>query len=331
MALYDVHRGGNVWPMIDKHCARGHDTAMTAGPRIEAALTRALDRLEGDATPPGLRAAIRDAVLPGGGRLRPTLCLAVTDACGGEISPLAAADVAAAIELLHSASLVHDDLPCFDDAEIRRGRASVQAAHGEELAILAGDGLIVLAFETIAGSPVEPSMLPRLIRVVGSAVGAAGGLVAGQAWESEGEVSLRAYHRAKTGALFQAAASAGAILGGQQAEPWAQFGARLGEAYQVADDLRDTSGDPSVIGKPVGQDAARDRPSAALALGVGGALQRLEQLVAVAMGEIPTCTEPAAIATWLDGFGNRLFDPQPEPVEAVTTRRTGNFAAIRPS
>jgi geranylgeranyl diphosphate synthase type II len=320
-------------PQIDKGCAAGHAApGMHSVERIEAALKRALRTCESPATPPALRAALRHAVFPGGARLRPNLCLSVAAACNAELDFDVQCDVAAALELLHCASLVHDDLPCFDDAAVRRGRPSVHAAFGEELAVLAGDGLIVLAFETIAVARVSPSILPRLIRCVAKGVGANGGLVAGQAWESEQSVGLRTYHKAKTGALFEASARAGALLAlaGNGARSnasavnltsrpsgpdlawakdgsWGEFGARLGEAYQVADDLRDTLDDEANLGKPVGQDMAHDRPNACMTLGIEGALDRLRSLLAQAIEAMPSCAAPEHVIAWVDGFGARLY------------------------
>jgi geranylgeranyl diphosphate synthase type II len=281
--------------------------------RIEVALERALRRCESPATPPRLRAALRHAVFPGGGRLRPNLCLSVAAACGTELELDAQCDVAAALELLHCASLVHDDLPCFDDAPVRRGRPSVHAAFGEALAVLAGDGLIVLAFETIASASVSPKLLSRLIRGVARGVGANGGLVAGQAWESEQSVGLRTYHEAKTGALFEASARAGALLGSNASaaranvDAWGEFGARLGEAYQVADDLRDTLDDTASLGKPVGQDMAHHRPNACMSFGIEGALDRLRTLLDQAIEVMPSCSAPERVIGWVEGFGTKLW------------------------
>src|ERR1700754_4854587 len=141
------------------------------------------------AGPPGLANALRYAVFPGGARIRPRLCLGVALACGDD-QPATANCAAAAIELLHCASLVHDDLPCFDDASLRRGKPSVHAAFGEPLAVLAGDALIVLAFQTMARADCSPRRLTRLITTVGAAVGVPHGIVAGQAWECEAEIDL---------------------------------------------------------------------------------------------------------------------------------------------
>ena len=185
---------------------------------------------------------------------------------------------------------MHDDLPCFDDADTRRGRASVHLAFGEPLAVLAGDALIVLAFQTVAqAGERSPQRLAALLQTVARGVGMPFGIVAGQAWECEPRVRLADYQRAKTGALFTAATLAGAQAAGAPAEPWRALGDWLGEAYQVADDIRDVAADPALLGKPKGQDLALHRPSAATDLGLGGAIQHFDRLIAKAIESIPVC------------------------------------------
>ena len=185
---------------------------------------------------------------------------------------------------------MHDDLPCFDDAPTRRGKASVHRVFGERLAVLAGDALIVLAFETLAtGVKALPQRLPALMMIISRSVGMPTGIVAGQAWECEARVSLSAYQQAKTGALFAAATMAGAAAAGANPEQWRMLGERLGEAYQVADDLRDAAGNAEELGKPVGRDVELGRPSAALELGIKGAIARLDFLVSGALESIPEC------------------------------------------
>jgi len=263
--------------------------------RIEGALSAALAQAEAPGAPPGLAAALRYAVFPGGARIRPKLALAVAEACG-EGDPALAESAAASIELLHCASLVHDDLPCFDDAATRRGKLSVHSAFGEPLAVLAGDALIVMAFQTLArGASSAPERLAPLLLIVARAVGMPFGIVAGQAFECEPRVELSAYHRAKTGSLFAAATVAGAAATGADSAPWRVLGERIGEAYQVADDLRDVAGDPEELGKPVGRDLALDRCSAARELGIDGAIDRLERLVEEAVDSIPACPGAAEL------------------------------------
>ncbi len=263
--------------------------------RIEQSLAQAISVGEAEGCPPKLAGAIRHAVFPGGARIRPQLCLAVAQACGDDDPQLSEA-AASAIELLHCASLVHDDLPCFDDAPTRRGRASVHFAYGESLAVLAGDALIVLAFQTLgAAAGRSPQRLGPLMNTISRGVGMPFGIVAGQAWECEPRVSLADYQRAKTGALFAAATVAGAQAAGAEAEAWRGLGEWLGEAYQVADDIRDVAADPELLGKPIGQDVALCRPSAASELGLGGAIAHFDQLVAAAIEAIPPCRGAAQL------------------------------------
>src|SRR5690349_11323225 len=143
---------------------------MDAVGRIEQALNHAVGRADGPSCPPRLAAAMRAAVFPRGARVRPRICLAVADACG-EDDPAIADAAAASIELLHCASLVHDDMPCFDDAATRRGRPSVHAAFGEPLALLAGDALIVLAFQNLGRTAHAPQRLASLLMLISRSVG----------------------------------------------------------------------------------------------------------------------------------------------------------------
>jgi geranylgeranyl diphosphate synthase, type II len=256
--------------------------------RIDLALAQALALAKGIDSPPTLSAAMRYAIFPGGARIRPRLCLAVAGACR-EDDPHLSAAAAASIELMHCASLVHDDLPCFDDAATRRGRPSVHKAFGERIAVLTGDALLVLAFQSVArAAESAPSRLANLIGIVARAVGAPNGIIAGQSWECEAAVSLAKYQRAKTGALFAAATAAGACAAGHKGE-WQTLGARIGEAYQIADDIRDVVCNEGELGKPTGRDAALDRPNAVLRLGIAPAVDRLQELVGTAIQSIPDC------------------------------------------
>jgi geranylgeranyl diphosphate synthase type II len=263
------------------------DYRMKAITRIEQCLAMALNAVEDPSCPPKLAGAVRHAIFPGGARIRPQLALAVANACGMD-DPRLSEGVAVAIELMHCASLVHDDLPCFDDASSRRGRASVHYAYGEPLAVLTGDALIVLAFQTLASSASQsPLRLPGLMHIIASCVGMPSGIVAGQAWESESRVSLMQYQRAKTGALCVAATTAGALSAGADPKQWQALGDCLGEAYQVADDVRDVMGQADLLGKPVGQDAQHDRPNAIANLGLSGAIGHFESLIQAASDAIP--------------------------------------------
>jgi geranylgeranyl diphosphate synthase, type II len=274
--------------------------------RIRQALERALHDVEGPDCPPRLAAAVRHAVFPGGARIRPQLCVAVAWAHGDDDPALAMA-AAVAIELLHCASLVHDDLPCFDAAPVRRGLPSVHRAFGERLAVLAGDALIVTAFHALATArSSQPARLPAVLATVASGVGLPSGIAAGQAWECEPQVPLRDYQRAKTGSLFAASTMAGALAAGGDAAAWRDLGERLGEAYQVADDIRDVAADPMWLGKPTGRDLALGRPSVAHERGVPDALRHFRALVESAVDAVPSCRGAAALRALVQGESERL-------------------------
>jgi geranylgeranyl diphosphate synthase, type II len=271
---------------------------------IERALEQTIARFEHPAGPPKLAAAIRHSVFPGGARIRPKLCLAVATACNA--SDLSSAmSAAVAIELIHCASLVHDDLPCFDNAAIRRGLPSVHAAFGEPLAVLAGDALIVMAFQSLAIG-FEPTTLPAVLGIVAQGVGVPFGITAGQSWECEPKVQLADYQQAKTGALFSAATRAGAVAAGHCGDGWQEFGELLGEAYQVADDIRDVMSDPASLGKPTGQDTAHSRPSSARELGLGGALDYYNALISRVVASIPKCPGDAQLQALVRAEAERL-------------------------
>ena len=258
--------------------------------RAEEALRSHFQTAAGVGAPPRLQAAMQHAVFSGGARIRPQLCMAVATACGDDAPELTNA-AAVALELMHCASLVHDDMPTFDNADVRRGRPTVHKAFSEPLALLSGDGLIVMAYQVLlqAGRQ-HPERLIMLMDNLSRGVGLPGGIVAGQAWECETAADLAQYQRSKTGALFVSATCAGAIASGRACEPWAPLGAFLGEAYQVADDIRDVLGDIASLGKPVGQDTLNDRPSSAQAMGLEGAIAHFDALIKQAGDAIPDCT-----------------------------------------
>ena len=271
--------------------------------RVDASLRASIDVALAASTPPRLAEAIRFAVFPGGGRLRPYLTLAIAEACG-DGDPALANAFAAGVELMHCASLVHDDMPCFDDANLRRGRPTVHRVFGDATALLVGDGLIVLALETIARAAVaarSPQRALRLVTLLAEAAGPTRGLVAGQAWELEDHAAIEAYHRAKTVALFEAATAGGAIAAGADEEEWRELGRRLGEAYQIADDIADATCHPAQIGKPVGQDDAHARPNAVREHGLEEARARLRHGVDAALRSLPGSAEVEPLRQWLSG------------------------------
>lgn len=298
---------------------------MDLSARIEAAVAEAVligQRSPGgvEAVPGRLAAALGHATMSGGARIRPTILLSVATACGDDRPTLSNA-AAAALELIHCASLVHDDLPAFDNADTRRGKPSVHRAFGEPLAVLAGDSLIVLAFEVLArAGAAVPDRALRLVLSLAQRTGMPGGICAGQAWESEPVVNLGAYHRAKTGSLFVAATQMGAVAAGQEPEPWEELGARIGEAFQVADDLKDALLTEAETGKPAGQDAAHGRPNAVAQMGVQGAVRHLKDILGGAIASIPSCPGEAALAGMVRAYAERMT---PVDLGARRVRVTG--------
>lgn len=264
--------------------------------RIDSAVRLAVKTGQAAPAPAKLSAALEYATTPGGARIRPTILVSVAMACGDDRPEMTDA-AAAALELMHCASLVHDDLPAFDDADMRRGKPSVHKAFSEPLAVLAGDSLIMLAFEILARSAKhDPMRSAQLVLTLARKSGMPGGICAGQGWESEEKIDMRAYHRSKTGALFVAATQMGAAAAGQDPEPWTELGDRIGEAFQVADDLRDAVFDAKTLGKPVGQDDRHGRPNAVAELGIDGATQRYHDILNGAIASIPSCPGEAMLA-----------------------------------
>ncbi len=275
----------------------------------EACLAASVERASAGPCPPLLAQALQYAVFPGGARVRPSLCLAVAHANLGHAPPLACA-AATAIELLHCASLVHDDMPCFDNAATRRGKPALHTVYGEPLALLVGDALIVAAFDGMALAALETgdaAACAALTAIVARGVGSPAGIVAGQAWESEQQVDVSAYHRAKTGALFVAATSAGAAAAGVDYLPWQALGERIGEAYQVADDIQDVMAPAADLDKPTGQDAALGRPSIVAERGLDGAVAYLKQLVEAGRDAVPDCPGRASLHALLEQQSRRFL------------------------
>ena len=205
--------------------------------------------------------SMRDSLFAGGKRLRPILLLAAADAVGAVGSRFLQS--ACALEMIHTYSLIHDDLPAMDDDDYRRGRLTNHKVFGDGMAILAGDGLLTLAFETLLSQPeVAPEILARVAREVAQAAGPAG-MVGGQAidLESEGQLPspdvMKLMHRLKTGALFRASLRAGAMLGGGSEEDLrslTDYAEHFGLAFQITDDILDVTGTEEALGKPIGSD-----------------------------------------------------------------------------
>ena len=229
-------------------------------------------------TPAALGVAMRYAVLDGGKRLRPLLVLAAAKAVEGQRE--AAMRAAVAVELIHAYSLVHDDMPCMDDDALRRGKPTVHVEFGEARAMLAGDAMQALAFEVLTPDDgVEPALQARLVSLLARAAGHQG-MAGGQAIDlaSVGrmldEASLRDMHRRKTGALLQASVLMGAACGPVDAQTWdalAQYGAAIGLAFQVVDDILDVTQASATLGKTAGKDADNNKPTYVSVLGLEAA------------------------------------------------------------
>ena len=260
-------------------------------PAIDEALARMLERAAPATAPLG--EALAHAVLLGGKRMRPALAVAAQDALGDDdANPTAALMAGAAVELIHAYSLVHDDLPAMDDDALRRGQPTVHVVFGEATAILAGDGLLTLAFEHLAAAP-ELSALPtaRRLAMVETLARAAGvaGMVGGQALDMAAtgtrleEGALSQLHQGKTGALIRAALRLGALTAtapsDAQLAALERYGHALGLLFQVTDDLLDATGDTATLGKTAGADAALGKATYVSLLGVRGAEARADALL----------------------------------------------------
>jgi farnesyl diphosphate synthase len=226
-------------------------------------------------TPAGLGEAMRYGVLDGGKRVRPLLVLAASEAVQG--SSEAALRAAVAVELIHAYSLVHDDMPCMDNDVLRRGKPTVHVKYGEAQAMLAGDAMQALAFEVLTPEEgVEPVLMARLCGLLARAAGHAG-MAGGQAIDlaSIGRVLdepvLRDMHRRKTGALLQTSVCMGAACGAASAQAWralSDYGAAVGLAFQVVDDILDVTQASETLGKTAGKDLHHNKPTYVSVLGL---------------------------------------------------------------
>jgi geranylgeranyl diphosphate synthase type II len=246
-----------------------------------------LDRLTryGPDCPAVLKEAIRHSLLSPGKRLRPMLVLMAARACGQQDNT--ALSAACAVEMIHTYSLIHDDLPAMDDDDLRRGVPTCHRLFGEANAILAGDALLAHAFEVLAGSDAPAETVARCCRELASAAGAAS-LVGGQADDLAGEDEepcldrLEAIHHRKTGAMFRVALRLGAIIGGgsdEQITSLETYGSKLGLAFQVTDDLLDKQGDEEQVGKRTGKDAVRGKLTFPGMLGEAESRRRASALI----------------------------------------------------
>lgn len=226
---------------------------------IDEALSECIP--EKNAFPPIIFEAMRYSLFAGGKRLRPIMLMAAADAVGGEGSRYL--NVACGLEMIHTYSLIHDDLPAMDNDDYRRGKLTSHKVFGDGMAILAGDALLTEAFTTMLSQPdVDPRILLTVIKEISAAAGAKG-MIGGQVIDlsSEGKMidleTVELMHQGKTGALFQAALRAGAQLAGAenwQVEALTEYAQQFGLAFQITDDILDVTGSEEKIGKPVGSD-----------------------------------------------------------------------------
>ena len=244
--------------------------------------------------PAGLGEAMRYAVRDGGKRLRPLLVLAACEAVGG--NGHAALRAACAVELIHAYSLVHDDMPCMDNDVLRRGKPTVHVKFGEAGALLAGDALQALAFELLTpeGGQVPPVTQASLCRLLARAAGSAG-MAGGQAIDlaslgaTLNETQLREMHRLKTGALLQGSVMMGAACGECSVtarHALAVYGAAIGLAFQVVDDILDVIADSATLGKTAGKDAEQNKPTYVSVLGLARSRTHAQELLTQALAAL---------------------------------------------
>lgn len=269
--------------------------------RVDDALDHFLP--DEDRMPQSLHKAMRYSIFAGGKRIRPVLMMAACDAVGGHRDHVMPA--ACAMEMIHTYSLIHDDLPAMDDDDFRRGQPTNHKVFGEANAILAGDALLTEAFVLLAndetGGDVDPEVRRRVIQIVARAAGCAG-MVGGQVvdMESEGQEvdlpTLEYIHIHKTGALIKASITIGALLGGADDESLkklSRYGELAGLAFQIADDILDVTADQSELGKDVGSDEARGKATYVSLLGLRQARERADELRDMAMETLSDLGEKA--------------------------------------
>ena len=293
-----------------------------------AEVERALEQYlpSAPACPPRVGEAMRYSLFAGGKRLRPMLALAAAEAVADsvrgdlEAARALALPAACALELIHTYSLVHDDLPAMDDDTLRRGRPTSHVVFGEGQAILAGDALLTEAFALMSREPGDASLAARklrAIRIVADAAGACG-MVGGQAIDLEAAGAgasfdgdgLRAMHARKTGALIRASAAAGAVMAGAteaQLQAIERFASELGLAFQIVDDILDVEGASHSLGKTAGKDAAAGKPTYPALFGLEASRRMAADCVGRALGALEAGHlhgQLPAIATWVTSRSN---------------------------
>ena len=266
---------------------------------VDAALERLLPA---ESTPPlSIHAAMRYSVFAGGKRIRPILCLETARIFSSDVKP--ALHPACALEFIHTYSLIHDDLPALDNDDLRRGKPTCHKKFGEALAILAGDALLTLAFETIGAAPVPAERRAAMVTEVAGAAGTVNGMVGGQVADIEAERKpvdagiLEYIHRSKTAALFRASVTAGALCAGAAADEVARlrrFGETIGWAFQVTDDILDVEESSAALGKTAGKDFAQQKATYPGVYGLERSHQIAGELATKAIAELAPYADRAA-------------------------------------
>jgi geranylgeranyl diphosphate synthase type II len=278
-------------------------------------IDQALDRLlpGPDQAPVSIHRAMRHSVFAGGKRLRPLLCLEAARmiAGSGELPP-GVEELGAAIEMLHTYSLIHDDLPALDNDDLRRGKPTCHVVFGEAIAILAGDALQTQAYEVLAGLQCPASQTVDIVRSIAQATGTVEGMIGGQVMDLEAEELkptaelVEAIHRAKTGALFRVSLMSGGMYSGGAAddiERLREFGRKAGLAFQIMDDVLDVTQDSSQLGKTAGKDVASEKATWPAVYGVEQSVADAARLVDEAFAQLAVYGERAerlkAVARYL--------------------------------
>jgi len=258
---------------------------------VDEALQRLLPTAE---TPPGsIHEAMRYSVFAGGKRIRPILCLETARIFGADVTP--ALHPACAIEFIHTYSLIHDDLPALDNDDLRRGKPTSHKKFGEAIAILAGDALLTLAFETLGVAPVGAELRVKMLIEVAKSAGTVKGMVGGQVADLEaggkgvGPETLKYIHLSKTAALIRASITAGAICAGAPDRDVARlrsFGETIGWAFQVTDDILDVEESSAALGKTAGKDIAQQKATYPAVFGLERSHEIANELSSKAIGEL---------------------------------------------
>jgi len=266
---------------------------------VDAALDRFLPAE--NTQPPSIHQAMRYSVFAGGKRIRPILCLETARIFSSDLAPVF--HPACAIEFIHTYSLIHDDLPALDNDDLRRGKPTCHKKFGEATAILAGDALLTLAFETIAAAPVEPARCVAMVIEIASAAGTVNGMVGGQVADLEAEGQriapemLEYIHRSKTAALIRASVASGALCSGaprDDVERLRRFGDAIGWLFQITDDILDVEESSAALGKTAGKDLAQQKATYPAIHGLERSRKIASDLASKAIDELARYAERAA-------------------------------------